>query len=82
MTLITQSQDNEDTTIALSGLAQGVGFTCSGLLAWLGGLCMQWEHRDLWMGIIYSVFAPAGLYCGLRSTKFHPARKTQSTSLH
>lgn len=82
MTLITQSQDNEDTTVALSGLAQGVGFTCGGLLAWLGGLCMQWEHRDLWMGIIYSVFALAGLYCGLRSTKFHPARKTQSTSLH
>lgn len=82
MTLITQSQDNEDTTVALSGLAQGVGFTCGGLLAWLGGLCMQWEHRDLWMGILYSVFALAGLYCGLRSTKFHPARKTQSTSLH
>lgn len=82
MTLITQSQDNEDATVALSGLAQGVGFTCGGLLAWLGGLCMQWEHRDLWMGIIYSVFALAGLYCGLRSTKFHPARKTQSTSLH
>lgn len=82
MTLITQSQDNEDTTVALSGLAQGVGFTCGGLLAWLGGLCMQWEHRDLWMGIIYSVFALAGLYCGLRSTKFHPAGKTQSTSLH
>ncbi len=82
MTLITQSQDNEDATVALSGLAQGVGFTCGGLLAWIGGLCMQWEHRDLWMGLIYSVFALAGLYCGLRSTKFHPARKTQSTSLH
>lgn len=67
MRLIVESEPDEAGTVALSGLAQGVGFTCGGLLAWAGGLCMQWPNRDMWVGTIYTLLALAGLYCGLRA---------------
>lgn len=69
MTLIVESEADEAGTVALSGLAQGIGFTCGGILSWIGGLSMQCQHRDLWLGCIYSLFAIAGLICGLRALK-------------
>ena len=69
MTLIVESEADEAGTVALSGMAQGIGFTCGGLLAWLGGQCMQWAHRDLWIGCIYTLMALAGLVCGLQALR-------------
>ena len=69
MTLIVESEADEAGTVALSGMAQGIGFTCGGLLAWLGGQCMQWAHRDLWIGCIYTLMAVAGLVCGLQALR-------------
>ncbi len=65
MTLIVESATDEAGTIALSGLAQGIGFTCGGLIAWGCGLCMQFDYHDIWMGGLYTLLALAGLYCGL-----------------
>jgi len=69
MTLIVESESDEAGTVALSGIAQGIGFTCGGLLAWVGGQCMQWAHRDLWMGCIYTLMAASGLICGLQALR-------------
>ena len=79
MTLITESGTDESSTIALSGMAQGMGFTCGGALAWLCGLCMELPHRDLWFGVTYSALALLGLLCGWRT--IHTG-VIQSTSLH
>ena len=69
MTLIVESEPDEAGTVALSGMAQGIGFTCGGLLAWVAGMCMQWPHRDLWMGSIYTLLALSGLVCGLQALR-------------
>ena len=69
MTLIVESAADEAGTVAISGLAQGIGFTGGGLLAWMGGMCMQCAHRDLWMGGIYTLFALLGLICGLQALR-------------
>ena len=72
MTLIVESAADESGTIALSGLAQGIGFTCGGLLAWCCGLCMQAEYRDVWMGCLYTTLALSGLVCGLSAWRSKP----------
>ncbi len=69
MTLIVESAADEAGTVAISGLAQGIGFTGGGLLAWVGGMCMQWAHRDIWIGGIYTLFALFGLVCGLQALR-------------
>lgn len=69
MTLIVESTADEAGTVALSGLAQGIGFTCGGLLAWICGLCMQLNYRGVWIGTLYSVLALAGLYCGIAALR-------------
>lgn len=79
MTLITESGADESATIALSGMAQGIGFTCGGALAWLCGLCMELPHRDLWFATTYTALALLGLLCGWRCL---PRDGAQSTSLH
>lgn len=67
MTLIVESSADEATTVALSGLAQGIGFIGGGLLAWFAGSAMQARHPEFWVGAIYSIFALCGLIFGLRS---------------
>ena len=69
MALIVESAANEAATVALSGLAQGMGFIGGGLLAWAASPVMQTNHPELWMAGIYSIFALSGLYFGLRCTR-------------
>ncbi len=66
MTLIVENAANEGSTVALSGMAQGLGFIGGGLLAWAASPAMQTNHPDLWVAAIYSVFALCGLVFGLR----------------
>lgn len=73
MSLIAASQPDEGSTIALSGLAQGVGFIGGGLLAWGAGFCVKLPHPSLWMAVTYSALALSGLYFGLQCTE-KPAR--------
>ena len=66
MTLIAATEPDEAGTIALSGLAQGVGFIGGGLLAWLAGLSLNLPGPDWWIAGLYTAFAITGLYFGLR----------------
>ncbi len=75
MALIVESEADEAGTVALSGLAQGVGFTCGGLLAWLCGQSMQLPHHNVWVGGVYTLLAIGGLICGL-----HALRNANSTA--
>ncbi len=67
MTLIVVNSADEATTVALSGMAQGLGFIVGGLLAWVGSFAMQTEHPDFWILALYALFALSGLYFGYRS---------------
>lgn len=66
MTLIAATEPDEAGTIALSGLAQGIGFIGGGLLAWVAGLSLQLPAPDLWVAGLYTLFTLTGLYFGLR----------------
>lgn len=72
MTLMVEQAADESTTVALSGMAQGVGFIGGGLLAWVCSYPMEWPHPDWWLGGLYTVFALAGLLFGRRSTSGTP----------
>ena len=69
MTLIVENAADEATTVALSGLAQGMGFIGGGLLAWLASPIMQTARPDIWMAVIYTVFALSGLFFGLQCNR-------------
>ncbi len=69
MTLIATTEPSESGTIALSGLAQGIGFTGGGLLAWAAGAGMSAAYPALTLALLYSLFALSGLYFGLRCCK-------------
>lgn len=69
MTLITTTEPDEAGTIALSGLAQGVGFIGGGLLAWAAGAGMATANPCLSLALLYTIFALSGLYFGLRCGK-------------
>lgn len=66
MTLIATTEPDEAGTIALSGLAQGVGFIGGGLLAWAAGLSLRLPMPDLWLATLYTLLSLCGLYFGLR----------------
>ncbi|MDO5472992.1 MAG: MFS transporter [Akkermansia sp.] len=66
MTLIVESSANESATVALSGMAQGLGFVGGGLLAWCASPIMQTTRPDIGMAVTYTAFALGGLYFGLR----------------
>ena len=72
MTLIATTEPGESGTIALSGLAQGIGFTGGGLLAWAAGAGMATANPGLTLALLYSIFALSGLYFGLRCGKLSP----------
>ena len=72
MTLIATTEPDESGTIALSGLAQGIGFTGGGLLAWAAGAGMGTANPGLTLALLYSIFALSGLYFGLRCGKSSP----------
>lgn len=72
MTLIATTEPGESGTIALSGLAQGIGFTGGGLLAWAAGAGMGTANPGLTLALLYSIFALSGLYFGLRCGKSAP----------
>lgn len=67
MTLIVDNSADAAATVALSGMAQGLGFILGGLLAWGSSVVMDLEHPRLWMACVYSLFALGGLLCGWRS---------------
>lgn len=69
MTLIATTEPGESGTIALSGLAQGIGFTGGGLLAWAAGAGMGTGNPCLALTLLYTLFALCGLYFGLRCGK-------------
>ena len=69
MTLIASSEPSEAGTIALSGLAQGIGFTGGGLLAWAAGAGMSTGNPALTLTLLYTFFSLSGLYFGLRCSK-------------
>ncbi|MBR5523115.1 MAG: MFS transporter [Akkermansia sp.] len=66
MTLIVVNSADEASTVALSGMAQGLGFIAGGLLAWGASFGMNSPRADLWIGLFYTVFALSGLYFGAR----------------
>ncbi len=69
MTLIIENAADEGATVALSGMAQGIGFIGGGLLAWLASPAMQTTRPDLSIATIYSAFALGGLIAGWYSTR-------------
>lgn len=69
MTLIVENAADEAATVALSGLAQGMGFIGGGLLAWLASPIMQTARPDIWMAVAYSIFALSGLFFGLQCNR-------------
>lgn len=66
MELIIMSSADEGTTVALSGMAQGLGFIGGGLLAWAASPAMQTTRPDIWMAVLYTTIALSGLFFGLR----------------
>lgn len=76
MTLIVENSADPATTVALSGMAQGMGFIIGGLLAWGASGVMNLAHPHLAMAGIYSLFALGSLTSGLRSDS--PSRVTLS----
>ncbi len=69
MTLIATTEPDEAGTIALSGLAQGVGFIGGGLLAWLAGMSLRLPLPDIWLSSLYTLLALCGLGFGLQCTR-------------
>ncbi len=69
MTLIATTEPDEAGTIALSGLAQGVGFIGGGLLAWAAGMSLRLPMPDIWLSSLYTLLALCGLIFGLQCTK-------------
>lgn len=69
MTLIVTNAADEASTVALSGMAQGLGFIAGGLLALGASFLMDQPRADLWMAACYTIFALSGLYFGIRSEK-------------
>ncbi len=69
MTLIVDSSADSETTIALSGMSQGIGFIIGGLLAWASSLVMNLPHHHIWVSVIYASFSLIGLYFALQSTR-------------
>ena len=69
MTLIATTEPDEAGTIALSGLAQGVGFIGGGLLAWAAGMSLSLPQPNLWLATLYTLLALCGLCFGLQCTK-------------
>ncbi len=69
MSLIVERAADEASTVALSGMSQGIGFICGGLLAWLGSLCVDHAHGDLLIAGLYTVYSMAGLYFGIKAAR-------------
>ncbi|MBQ8376829.1 MAG: hypothetical protein IJX33_07275 [Akkermansia sp.] len=69
MTLIAATEPDEAGTIALSGLAQGIGFIGGGILAWLAGMSLLFPAPDLWIAGLYTLFTLTGLFFGLSACK-------------
>lgn len=67
MTLIVDSSADAPTTVALSGMAQGMGFLFGGVLAWIASDVMDTAHPAVSMACVYSVFAVGSLVSGLCS---------------
>ena len=78
MTFIVDNSADSAATVALSGMAQGLGFILGGLLAWGSSVVMDSNCPQLWMACAYSLFALGGLLCGWRSDS--PAKVVISPS--
>lgn len=69
MALIVQRSADEATTVALSGMGQGIGFVFGGVLAWAGSLWINNPHGDLYIAILYTVYGLGGLVFGLAAAE-------------
>lgn len=67
MTLIVENSADAAATVALSGMAQGIGFIIGGLLAWSTSAVEDSTHPQTWMTCVYTLFALGGLICGKQS---------------
>lgn len=67
MTFIVENSADSSATVALSGMAQGIGFIVGGLLAWAASGVMDLQDSHLWMACVYAFFALGGLICGIHS---------------
>lgn len=67
MTLIVENSEDSAATVALSGMAQGMGFIVGGLLAWCASGVMDLSHPHWGMACVYSLFALGSLISGLHS---------------
>lgn len=67
MTLIVENSADSAATVALSGMAQGMGFILGGLLAWCASAVMDTEEPHVWMACVYALFALGSLISGLHS---------------
>ncbi len=63
-TLIVSSCANEESTIALSGMSQGIGFLGGSCLAWMGTLVFKLPSPHLGMVFAYFIMMVLGLYFG------------------
>lgn len=69
MTLIVVNAADEAATVALSGMAQGMGFVLGGVLAWAASGMMQLPDPHLRMSGAYALFALFGLIFGIYSSR-------------
>ena len=67
MTLIVENSEDPAATVALSGMAQGMGFIVGGLLAWCASAVMDTAEPCIWMACVYTLFALGSLISGLHS---------------
>lgn len=65
MTFIVESAPDEAGTVALSGMAQGIGFIAGGVIAWSVSNTITLPHPELFILGFYTLFALSGLFCGL-----------------
>ncbi len=82
--LIVASSKDEATTIALSGLSQGLGFVGGGLFAWACCVFMLTDNPHLSIAIVYTCITLLGLYFGLKSDQpgeicLSPQKSSQGT---
>lgn len=74
MNFIVEGAADEAGTVALSGMAQGIGFIVGGALAWLVSSSMLLPHPELFILGFYTLFALSGLAFGLRCDRATPQK--------
>ncbi len=72
MSCIVSAAQDKRSALALSGMAQGIGFIGGGSLAWLGSFVIDFPNPTLAMSICFSSYALLILIFGVASSKGRP----------